>query len=64
MVRTLALLLMTAVFLSAGAVTLPAGKALAYGGGGFGKGVTTASSLCTQQRVCSARLCVWRTICH
>ena len=62
--RTLALLLVTALFLSAGAVTLRPGKALAYGGGGFGKGVTTSASLCTQQRVCGARSCVWRTICH
>jgi hypothetical protein len=62
--RTLALLLVTALFLSAGAVTLRPGKALAYGGGGFGKGVTTSTSVCSQQRVCSARACVWRTICH
>jgi hypothetical protein len=62
--RTIALLLVT-VLLSAGALALHPENTLAYGGGGFGRGGMAASaSMCTQQRVCDARSCAWRTICR
>jgi hypothetical protein len=63
--RTMAVLLVTGMFLSAGALTLRAGKALAYGGGGFGRGsMASSTSTCTQQRVCGSHACVWRTSCR
>ena len=68
--RTMVLLLVTTVFLSAAALVLHPAQLLAYGGGRFGfQRVMNSSnsverSLCSRQRVCHPHGCVWRIICR
>jgi len=65
--RTMILLLATAVFVSASALVSGPAQALASGGGfGFQRVVSPKDSFerpsCTRQRVCAPDGCVWRTI--
>ena len=67
--RTMVLLVVTAVLVSGAALASHPAHALASGGSfGFQAGMHSTNSIgtsaCVRQRVCAPRGCIWRTICR